>query len=224
MLAAALATVAPARSGKGAPPSRADHVFIATNAHTPRLGLFRASMFPVHQYSFATRRLTSEEVAGFGLDGWMLRFERRALPVTFSLTPGGHFFVRIVLGYASFGSCEWPDLEGARSLAQRIFEQRYPAVADIGLTHGWHGVTGHTLRFRQIAGAVGDENIRVSAAYNGLGIMPGHNNGYLTACLLTGRTDDDTRHLTGVTGQVPLPGEPFRSLVLGPLMRLMTPV
>jgi gamma-glutamylputrescine oxidase len=104
----------------------ADHVFIATNAHTPRLGFFRSSLFPVHQYSFATRKLTSEEIAGFGLDRWMLRFERRLLPVTVSLTPSGHFFVRIVLGYASFDSCEWNDIEGARKLA-RIFPRSLPS-------------------------------------------------------------------------------------------------
>jgi glycine/D-amino acid oxidase-like deaminating enzyme len=203
---------------------RADHVFIATNAYTPRLGFFQSSMFPVHQYSLATRKLTSEEIAGFGLDRWWLRFERRVLPVTFSLTPSGHFFVRIVLGYASFNSCEWQDIEGARSLAKRIFEQRYPRIADLELAHGWHGVTGHTARMRQVAGAIGDGNIHVSAAYNGLGAMPAHNNGYLTACRITGRVEDDTRYLTGVSGQIPLPGEFYRSLMFKPFMRLMTPV
>jgi glycine/D-amino acid oxidase-like deaminating enzyme len=202
----------------------ADHVFIATNAHTPRLGFFAGSMLPVHQYSFATRKLTSEEITGFGLDRWMLRFERGVLPVTFSLTPGGHFFVRIVLGYASFNSCEWNDIEGARSLARRIFEQRYPRITDFELAHGWHGVTGHTALFRQIAGAIGDGNIHVSAAYNGLGIMPGHNNGYLSACRITGHDDDDTRYLTGVSGQIPIPGEFYRSLMFKPFMSLMTPV
>jgi glycine/D-amino acid oxidase-like deaminating enzyme len=203
---------------------RADNVFIATNAHTPRLGFFQSSIFPVHQYSFATRRLTGQEIASFGLERWMLRFERRVLPVTFSLTPAGNFFVRLVLGYASHDSCEWKDIEAARDLARRLFEQRYPGIADIGLSHGWHGVTGHTALMRQVAGAVGDGNIHVSAAYNGLGIMPGHNNGYLTACKLAGRDEDDTRFLTGVTGQLPLPGEFYRSLVLKPFMTLATPV
>ncbi len=182
----------------------ADHVLIATNAHTPRLGFSRSAVFPVHQYSFATRKLTSREIAGFGLDRWLLRFERRVLPVTFSLTPGGHFFVRIVLGYASFDSCEWKDLEGARDLARRIFEQRYPGVADVALSHGWHGVTGHTALFRQVAGVVGEGNIHISAAYNGLGIMPAHNNGYLTACRITGHAEDDTRYLTGVSATEPI--------------------
>jgi gamma-glutamylputrescine oxidase len=203
---------------------QANHVFIATNAHTPRLGFCERSIFPVHQYSFATRKLTSREVAGFGLDRWMLRFERDLLPVTFSLTPNGHFFVRIVLGYASFNSCEWQDMEGARTLARRVFQQRYPGIADVGLSHGWHGVTGHTALLRQVAGVIGEGNIHISAAYNGLGVMPGHNNGYLTACQITGHADDDTRFLTGVSGQLPLPGEFYRSLMFKPFMSLMTPV
>jgi len=202
----------------------ADNVLIATNAHTPRLGFFRSAIFPVHQYSFATRKLTSEELGAFGLDRWMLRFERRVLPVTFSLTPGGQFFMRMVLGYASHDSCEWKDIEGAQSVARRLFERRYPKIADIGLHDGWHGVTGHTALFSQVAGAVGDGNIHVSAAYNGFGIMPAHNNGYLTACKLTGRTEDDTRFLTGATGHLPLPGEFYRSLMFKPIMRVMRPV
>jgi gamma-glutamylputrescine oxidase len=202
----------------------ADKVVIATNAHTPRLGLFRSSMYPLHQYSFATRKLTDDEISSFGLDRWMLRFERTLLPVTFSLTPDGHFFVRIVLGYASHDSCVWKDIAGAQKLAGRIFEQRYPGIADIGLEHGWHGVTGHTAMFKQVAGVTGEGNVHVSAAYNGLGIMPAHNNGYLTACKLAGREDEDTRFLTGVTGQLPFPGDFYRSIIFKPLMTLMTPV
>jgi glycine/D-amino acid oxidase-like deaminating enzyme len=204
---------------------RAANVLIATNAYTPRLGFFRSAVFPVHQYSFATRRLTEDEQASFGLDRWTLRFERELLPVTFSVTQDGQFFVRLVLGYASHDSCEWKDIRFAQDLARRIFEQRYPQVADIGLSDGWHGVTGHTALGRAVAGAVGgDGNIHVSVAYNGLGIMPAHNNGYLTACRLTGRDEADTDFLTGVSGQLPLPGDFYRSLMLKPFMRLLTPV
>ncbi len=109
-------------------------------------------------------------------------------------------------------------------MARRLFERRYPGIADIGLTHGWHGVTGHTAMFKQVAGVIGEGNIHVSAAYNGLGIMPAHNNGYLTACKLAGRAEEDTRFLTGVTGQLPFPGDFYRSIMLKPIMNLMTPV
>ncbi|MGI9327273.1 MAG: NAD(P)/FAD-dependent oxidoreductase [Pseudomonadales bacterium] len=202
----------------------ADHVMIATNAYTPRFGMYEHRTYPLHQYSLATRKLTSEETKRLGLDRWTLRFESSLLPVTFSLTPTGHFFVRMVLGYASFDSQVWKDSSGAKALAQRLFEQRYPGIRDLGLDHGWHGVTGHTPLFRPIAGVMGDGNVHISAAYNGLGIMPGHNGGYLSARRITGESDDDVRILTDSSTRIPFPGDYYRSMMLKPVMNLMTPV
>ncbi|MAZ87164.1 MAG: hypothetical protein CL693_05930 [Cellvibrionaceae bacterium] len=202
----------------------AKHVCIATNAYTPRLGWLSSKMFPVHQYTFATRKLSDKEIQSLGLDQWDIRFEDVMLPVTFRLMSSGHFFVRMVLGYASHDSGNWKDIAGAQQLAQRVFEQRYPSVADIGLKHGWHGVTGHTPLMQPIMGPVGDGNIHVSAAYNGLGIMPSHNNGYLTACNIVGEEDQDLRFLTGEKGLAPFPGDFYRSLMLKPFMNVMTPV
>ncbi len=202
----------------------AKNVCIATNAYTPRLGFLSSKMYPIHQYTFATRKLSAVEIQSLGLDRWDIRFEDVTLPVTFRLMPSGHFFVRMVLGYASHNSCDWKDIEGARQLAKRVFEQRYPSIAAIGLTHGWHGVTGHTPLMQPIAGPIADGNIHVSVAYNGLGIMPSHNNGYLTACNITGESDQDLGFLTGEKGQLPFPSDFYRSLMLKPFMNLMTPV
>jgi gamma-glutamylputrescine oxidase len=202
----------------------AKNVCIATNGYTPRLGLLEYKMFPLHQYTFATRQLSNDEIRGLGLDRWDLRFEPRTLPITFSLSPSGHFFLRIVLGYASYDSTEWQDKTGAQDLVRRMFQQRYPQIADIGLVHGWHGVTGQTALMKPIAGPVCDGNIHVSVAYNGLGAMPAHNNGYLTACRITGNDDQDIRFLSGVDGQVPMPGDFYRSLMLKPFMTLLQPV
>ena len=202
---------------------RAAHVFVAINAYAPRLGLFAGNIFPVHQYSLATRKLTDAEVSSFGLDRWPLRFELRVLPVTVGLTPSRQMFVRVVLGYASFNSCVWRDIEGARDYARRIFEQRYPWLADIDFAHEWHGVTGHTLRGREILGVVDGGHIHVSLAYNGLGVMPGHTNGYLTACRLAGRDDEDLRYLDTILDQIRVPGEFLRSMMLKPVMKLMAP-
>ncbi len=203
---------------------RAKQVCIATNAYTPRLGYLSSKMFPIHQYTFATRKLSTAEIQSLGLDRWDIRFEDVMLPVTFRLMPSGHFFVRMVLGYASHDSGTWKDIEGARRLAQRVFEQRYPSVSSIGLAHGWHGVTGHTTLMQPIAGPIGDGSVHVSVAYNGLGIMPSHNNGYLTACNMTGESDQDLRFLTGEKGLAPFPGDFYRSLMMKPFMNLMTPV
>jgi len=202
---------------------RADNVCIATNAYTPRLGMFKASMYPLHQYTLATRRLSNQEITAFGLDQWNLRFEEHTLPITFSLTPSGHFFIRIVLGYAGLDSSIWPDLAAARRLAAHLFEKRYPGISNIGLEHGWSGVTGHTLLGQQIAGPIGDGNIHVSVAYNGSGIMPSHNNGYLTACQITGHSDSDTQFLSGTSGQILVPSGFYRNLLLKPGLSLLAP-
>jgi gamma-glutamylputrescine oxidase len=218
------------RSGKPAivstPQGRisARNVFIATNGYTPRLGLLEYKTFPLHQYTFASRQLSNDEIHGLGLDRWDLRFEPRTLPITFSLSPSGHFFLRIVLGYASHDSTEWKDIAGAQALVRKMFEQRYPQIADIGLVHGWHGITGHTAMMKPIAGPVADGNIHISVAYNGLGAMPAHNNGYLTACRITGNEDQDIHFLSGVDGQIPMPGDFYRSLMLKPFMNLLQPV
>jgi hypothetical protein len=181
-------------------------------------------MMPVHQYTLATRKLKEEEISAFGLDRWPLRFERRILPVTTFLTPTRHFCIRIVLGYASFNSCFWRNINAARDLARQMFEQRYPWIAEIELAHGWHGVTGHTLRVREISGPVIGENIHASVAYNGLGIMPGHNNGYLSACRIIGEPEQDTRHMCGKRSQIPIPGEFYRSMIFKPFMKMARPV
>jgi gamma-glutamylputrescine oxidase len=203
---------------------RADQVVLATNAYTPRLGCLKTAMMPVHQYTFSTRKLSEEEISGQGLDRWPLRFERSILPVTNFLTPSGHLCIRIVLGYASSNSCIWRDIDGARDLAKRMFEQRYPWIADVGLEQGWRGVTGHTLRVREIAGPVMGDNIHAAVAYNGLGIMPGHNTGYLSACRITGHPEEDMRYMLGRAVQIPIPGEFYRSMLLKPAMKVLTPV
>jgi len=202
---------------------RADHVVLATNAYTPRLGFLKAAMMPVHQYTFATRKLSDAEINGHGLDRWPLRFERSILPVTNFLTPSGHLCIRIVLGYASFNSCLWRDIDGARDLAKRMFEQRYPWIADVKLEQGWQGVTGHTLRVREIAGPVMGDNVHAAVGFNGLGIMPGHNTGYLSACRVTGQAEEDMRYLLGRRVQIPIPGEFYRSMLLKPAMKALTP-
>jgi gamma-glutamylputrescine oxidase len=199
---------------------RAKHVVIATNAYTPRLGFFRATMFPVHHYTFVTRKLSREELRRYQLDHWRMRYEERFLPVSTSVTPSGRFIVRVLLGYAAYNSCEWGDIHDARRLARTTIARRYPWTAETELEDGWHGVTAHTLDSRSIAGPLAGGNLHVSVAYNGMGVVPAHNNGYLTASRIVGNPEKDLALLCCTSGHPPLP-EPLRSLGLKPLMRLL---
>jgi glycine/D-amino acid oxidase-like deaminating enzyme len=199
---------------------RAGHAVIATNAYTPRLGFFRAAMFPVHHYTFATRQLSGDELRRYQLDQWRMRYEERFLPVSTSVTPSGRFIVRVLLGYTAWSSCEWGDIHGARKLARTTIVRRYPWTAETELEDGWHGVTGHTLDGRTVAGPLGNGNVHVSVAYNGTGVVPAHYNGYLTASTIAGEPDQDLALLCCTRGHPPLP-EPLRSLGFKPLMRLL---
>jgi glycine/D-amino acid oxidase-like deaminating enzyme len=199
---------------------RAKHAVIATNAYTPRLGFFRATMFPVHHYTAFTRQLSREELRRYHLDYWRMRYEERLLPVSTSVTPSGRFIVRVLLGYAACNSCEWRDIQSARKLARVTIGRRYPWAAETELEDGWHGVTANTLGFRSIAGPLADGNLHVSVAYNGIGVVPAHNNGYLTACRILGKPEEDLALLCCTRGHPPLP-EPLRSLAFKPFMRLL---
>jgi len=53
--------------------------------------------------------------------------------------------------------------------------------------------------------------------------MPGHNNGYLSACRITGGTDEDLDHIVKPTSHIPIFGEPFRSMIFKPGMKIMSP-
>ena len=97
-------------------------------------------------------RAQPEELRRHQLDHWRMRYEERFLPISTSVTPSGRFIVRVLLGYASFNSCEWGDIHAARKLARTTIQRRYPWTEETELEDGWHGVTAHTLDWRGIAG------------------------------------------------------------------------
>ncbi|GAA6150723.1 NAD(P)/FAD-dependent oxidoreductase [Pseudoteredinibacter isoporae] len=193
---------------------QAKQVLLATNAYTPRLGVADDKMFPVHQYSCSTGMLSREQIEALGLNNWDLRFEPNTLPITFGLSASGHFFLRLVLGYASHDSSEWQDLEYARALTRRVFAERYPQIGELGIAHEWHGVTAHTLNSRSIVSNVLSDRIYLCCAYNGLGIMPSHYSAYLSALKMTGEEVEDWRNLSRLNQHVSFLGDYYRSLML----------
>ncbi|WP_299771446.1 FAD-binding oxidoreductase [uncultured Pseudoteredinibacter sp.] len=192
-------------------------VLLATNAYTPRLGYVASKVYPVHQYSCASDKLSPAQIRQFALDKWDLRFEPNILPITFGLSTTGHFFLRVVLGYASDNSTEWKDVSYARELVHKYFYQRYPQLRDVGLPNEWHGVTAHTISTQSIASLVDYEQggkIYFCGAYNGLGIMPSHFSAYLTARKIVGIEDPAWHSLSRLSQQLSFPPDYYRSLML----------
>ena len=132
--------------------------------------------------------------------------------------------MRMVLGYEHNNSSQWNDIPGALETAKKMFLQRYPSIGNIGFEHHWHGITGHTLTQEPIMGSIGHGNVHVSVAYNGLGIMPSHNNGYLTACKITGQDNQDVSILNTLGNQIPVPRGYYRSLLFKPVFDTLMPI
>ncbi len=187
---------------------------VATNAYSPRLNVARGSVFPIHHYTVATPKLASTDLENLGLDRWRLRFDSKAIACTFGLTPDQHFYMRLPLSYVTSNSEVWPDLKGAHALAERVCKRHYPSLANIPFSHGWHGVTAHTIQFKPVVETIGEGNVYVSVALNGLGIMPGHNFGYLTACKAAGVEEKDILVLESASSAIPFPREFYRSIIL----------
>lgn len=106
----------------------------------------------------------------------------------------------------------------------KLFEQRYPGISEFDLNTSWHGVTGHTARMTTITETIGAGNVHVNVAYNGLGIMPGHNSGYLNACRITGNENSGIKFLEAGSRQIPVPTNYYRNMLLKPSMSLLAPV
>lgn len=198
-----------------------DYLVIATNAYTPRLDVARNLIFPIHHLTVATRQLSASELEKLGLDRWRLRFDNKLIACTFGLTPDSNFFMRLPLNYATSNTEVWADLSGARELAERVCKQHYPSLSGIAFNHSWHGVTGHTIALKPVVETLGEGNVYLTAALNGLGIMPGHNFGYLTACKITGEKEQDILVLDGSSTSVPFPTESYRSLILKPAISVV---
>ena len=81
-----------------------------------------------------------------------------------------------------------------------------------------------TSEMPSITGPVMGDNIHAAVGFNGLGIMPGHNTAYLSACRISGHRDEHTRYMLGRRVQIPIPGEFYRSMLLKPAMKVLTPV
>jgi len=192
------------------------HVVVATNAYTPRLNVVRNLVFPIHHYTVATRQLSDAELGKLGLDRWRLRFDNKLIACTFGLTPDSHFFMRLPLSYATSNTEVWPDLPAAKALAEKVCRHHYPALVEVAFDHGWHGVTGHTIPLKPVIQTAGEGNVFITVALNGLGIMPGHNFGYLTACKIAGKRDPDISVLDASSTSIPFPTEYYRNLILRP--------
>jgi gamma-glutamylputrescine oxidase len=185
---------------------------IATNAYTPRLGLLRSTVAPLHVSLFATEPLSREQRERVGWPGGEGIYTAHEVLESYRLTADG----RIVGGSRHV---RWS--YGGRALVDRdpqvfgalegMFRDRFPELSDVAVERCWSGPIAMTLDFLPAIGRTGrHDNILFGIGYNGHGVAQASYAGTLLAKLANGE-DPGHPELLG-RRRVPMPPEPLRSL------------
>jgi glycine/D-amino acid oxidase-like deaminating enzyme len=185
---------------------------IATNAYTPRLGLLRSAVAPLHVSLFATAPLTGEQRERVGWAGGEGIYTAHEVLESYRCTADG----RIVGGSRhvrwSYGGRALPDHD-PRVFAdlEAMFRTRFPELSDVAVERCWSGPIGMTLDFLPAIGRTGrHDNVLFGIGYNGHGVAQASYVGTLLAKMANGEDPGHPELLR--RRRPPMPPEPLRSL------------
>ena len=194
---------------------RAKSLVLATNAFTPRLGFFRNSILPVHEFVAMTRPFSEQQVAEMG---WRERVpfnDSRTEVFYLGLTKDG----RIHIGggrpsyYFNNGEGEGRDAAEHFSQLQRELVRIYPKLSGVEFEAGWSGVVDWSLDESPSVGCTGRyKNIFYGLGYSGHGVNLTSVFGRIIADLEAGNEEPWKQYPFFNASLDYVPNEPFRWL------------
>lgn len=198
----------------------ADTVIVATNAYTPRLGLFKHILMPLHLYVMVTRPV-DETVIGHG--AWTSlpgRYEMDATH-TIRLTPDGRLLIRGGARYDYNSRVAYRHQPRAyQRLAERLVK-RYPYLGRVQAAHSWSGVMALTRAHAPLLGRLQNDNsVLFSVGYNGFGLVSGFYGGRLMCDLYANQPNPDLALMSSPAKTGWLLPEPLRYLHLNASLAL----
>jgi gamma-glutamylputrescine oxidase len=194
---------------------RARALVLATNAFSSRLGFFRNTILPVHEFVGITPPLTATQLEA---TGWRKRIafnDSRTEVFYVGLTRDQR--IHIGGGRATYGFND--DLRDPRdgpahfAALQVELSRIFPSLARVGFERTWTGVVDWTLDASPSVGRTGKHgNIYYGIGYSGHGVNLSSVFGNVIADLDAGR-DHAWKAFPFVNRKLPyIPNEPFRSL------------
>ena len=194
---------------------KAKSLVLATNAFTSRLGFFRNSILPVHEYVAVTEPLSEERLAEIG---W-----RKRVPFNDSRTEVFYLGLtgdnRIHIGGGSpsyaFNGGAGDAGSPASHFAQlrRELERIYPKLSGVAFDVGWDGVVDWSLDESPSVGWTGRyDNIFYGLGYSGHGVNLTSVFGRIIADLESGRAELWKQYPFLNARLDYIPNEPFRWL------------
>ncbi|MGA6986036.1 MAG: FAD-binding oxidoreductase [Terriglobales bacterium] len=193
----------------------AKSLVLATNAFTSRLGFFRNSIVPVHEYVAVTQPLSKQQLAEIG---WRMRVpfnDNRTEVFYLGLTEDN----RIHIGGGSpsyfFNGGVGDPSNAASHFAQlqRELVRIYPSLSSVEFEAGWDGVVDWSLDESPSVGCTGrNKNIFYGLGYSGHGVNLTSVFGRIIADLEAGR-EQPWQQFPFLNARLDyVPNEPFRWL------------
>jgi gamma-glutamylputrescine oxidase len=170
---------------------QASTVIVATNAYTPKLGLLKSFLMPLHLYVVVTEPLAAQERAQDGWDAVPGRFEMDATHTT-RLTPDGRLFMRGGARYDYDNGIVYRHAPQAyQHLSQRL-QARYPQLGKVRPAYTWSGMMALTRAHTPLLGRMdADATLLYSVGYNGFGLVSGFHGGKLLCDLYANEPNED---------------------------------
>lgn len=198
----------------------ADRVVLATNAHTPGLGLLAGQVIPLQAHVGVTEPLTAAQLADLG---WAQRqsfadtrhvFDYHRLTHDNRLVfGGGRPVYRSSPGNRSAGATDLADPRVWASQRARL-ARTFPSLADgTNVTHQWAGTVGMTLDRFPVIGELAP-GVVVAGGWSGHGVHLATASGALVADLVLGARNPRAA-LPWVRDHAPrMPADPARAIGL----------
>lgn len=194
---------------------RAKSLVLATNAFTSRLGFFRNSILPVHEYVAMTQPFTEQQLAEIG---W-----RKRVPFNDSRTDV--FYLGLTRDHRLHIGGGRPDYffnggAGNASIApphisqlQRELVRIYPSLSGVKFEVAWDGIVDWSLDESPSVGCTGKhQNIFYGLGYSGHGVNLSSVFGRIIADLEAGREEPWKQYPFLNASLDYVPNEPFRWL------------
>jgi len=194
---------------------KAKSLVLATNAFTSRLGYFRNSIVPVHEYVAITSPLSEQQLAEIG---WQMRVpfnDSRTEVIYLGLTRDNR--IHIGGGSPSYffnnGLGDPSDAQPHYAQLGRELVRLYPKLNDVKFEAAWGGVVDWSLDGSPSVGCTGSHNnIFYGLGYSGHGVNLSSVFGRIIADLEAGR-EEPWRLYPFLNGSLDyIPNEPFRWL------------
>jgi gamma-glutamylputrescine oxidase len=194
---------------------KAKSLVLATNAFTSRLGFFRNSILPVHEYVAVTPPFSQQQLAEIGWHKRVPFNDSRTEVFYLGLTEDNR--IHIGGGGPSYSFNGGPgDVSNAGAhfaQLQRELVHIYPTLSSTKFEAGWDGVVDWSLDESPSVGCIGRyKNIFYGLGYSGHGVNLTSVFGRIIADLEAGREEPWKQYPFLNAGLDYIPNEPFRWL------------